>query len=45
MLFINGQPVPLGSNLPYEVLKKIVAYRAGLDGVQVRLQPSLKTLK
>lgn len=45
MLFINGQPVPIGTNLPYEVLKRIVAYRAGLDGVQVKLQPSLKTLK
>jgi protein-disulfide isomerase len=45
MLFVNGQPVPITANIPYEVLKRIVAYRAGLDGVQVRLQPSLKTLK
>ena len=44
MLFVNGQPIPLG-NVPYEVLKKIIAYRAGQDGVAVRLQPSLKTLK
>lgn len=43
-LYINGQPVPV-TNIPYEVLKRIVAYRAGLDGVQVRVQPSLKTLK
>lgn len=43
-LFINGQPLPI-SNVPYETLKRIVAYRAGLDGVQVKLQPSLKTLK
>jgi protein-disulfide isomerase len=44
MLFVNGQPIPLG-NLPYEVLKKIIVYRAAQDGVAVRLQPSLKTLK
>jgi protein-disulfide isomerase len=44
MLFVNGQPIPI-SAVPYEVLKRIIAYRAGLDGVQVRVQPSLKTLK
>jgi protein-disulfide isomerase len=44
MLFVNGQPIPL-TGVPYEVLKRIVVYRAGLDGVQVKLQPSLKTLK
>ena len=43
MLFVNGQPIPL-TGIPYEVLKRIVVYRAGLDGVQVKLQPSLKTL-
>jgi protein-disulfide isomerase len=44
MLFVNGQPIPV-TNVPYEVLKRIVVYRAGLDGIQVKLQPSLKTLK
>jgi protein-disulfide isomerase len=44
MLMVNGQPLPLTS-VPYEVLKKIIVYRAGMDGVQVMLQPSLKTLK
>jgi protein-disulfide isomerase len=43
-LFVNGQPIPIGS-IPYEVLKKIVAYRANQDGVPVTVQPSLKTLK
>jgi hypothetical protein len=31
--------------VPYEVLKRIVVYRANQDGVPVTLQPSLKTLK
>lgn len=44
MLFVNGQAVPLGG-LPYEVLKRIIAYRATTDGVPTRVQPSLKTLK
>ncbi len=44
ILFVNGQPVPIG-NVPYELLKKIVAYRAAQDGVAVTVQPSLKTLK
>ena len=43
-LYINGQPLPVG-NVPYDVLKKIIAFRAAQDGVPVRLQPSLKTLK
>lgn len=43
-LFVNGQPVPL-NGVPYEVLEKIIAYRANQDGVPVKLQPSLKTLK
>ena len=44
LLFVNGQPIPLG-NVPYEVLKKLVAYRANQDGIPVSIQPSLKTLK
>jgi len=44
VLFVNGQSVPLGG-VSYEVLKKIVAYRANQDGVAATVQPSLKTLK
>jgi protein-disulfide isomerase len=44
MLFVNGQPVPVNA-MAYEELKKMIAYRAGLDGVSVRVQPSMKTLK
>jgi protein-disulfide isomerase len=44
ILYINGYPLPVG-NVPYEVLKKIIAYRATQDGVPVSVQPSLKTLK
>lgn len=43
-LYIDGQPLPVG-NVSYDVLKKIIAFRAAQDGVTVRLQPSLKTLK
>ena len=43
-LAINGHLMPLTS-LPYEVLKRIVAFQAGQDGVTVRLQPTLTTLK
>ena len=43
-LYINGYPVPI-NGVPYEVLKRIVVYRATTDGVPVTLQPSLKTLK
>lgn len=43
-LFVNGQAIPMGG-LPYEYLKKIIAYRATMDGVPTRVQPSLKTLK
>ena len=43
-LYVNGQLIPLG-NIPYEVLKRVIAYRANQDGVAVTVQPSLKTLK
>ncbi len=42
-LVVNGHPLPLAS-LPYEVLKRIVAFQAGEDGIAVRLQPTLSTL-
>jgi protein-disulfide isomerase len=44
MLYVNGHGLPITA-LPYETLKKIVAYQAGLDGITVHLQPSLGTLK
>jgi protein-disulfide isomerase len=43
-LFINGFPIPI-NGVPYELLKKIIAFRANEDGVPVSVQPSLKTLK
>jgi protein-disulfide isomerase len=44
MLSVNGHLLPI-SSLPYEVLKKIIAYQAGQDGVVVHVQPTLSTLK
>jgi protein-disulfide isomerase len=44
MLVVNGHVLPV-SEIPYETLKKIVAYQAGQDGVQVKLQPTLSNLK
>ncbi|MDE1161043.1 MAG: thioredoxin domain-containing protein [Acidobacteriaceae bacterium] len=43
-LMVNGWALPVAS-VPYEVLKKMIAYRAGLDGVTVHLQPTLTELK
>jgi len=43
-LVINGYPMPLLA-LPYNVLRRIVAYRANQDGIKVTLQPQLTTLK
>ncbi len=44
MLAVNGHLLPV-AQIPYEVLKKIVAYQAGQDGVTVHVQPTLSTLK
>ncbi len=44
LLFVNGHALPITA-LPYEQLKKIIAYQAGLDGITVQLQPTLSTLK
>ncbi len=44
MLVVNGHVLP-ASQVPYEVLRKIIAYQAGQDGITVHLQPSLSTLK
>lgn len=43
-LMVNGRPLPI-SSIPYELTKRIIAYQAGLDGMQVHVQPSLTTLK
>jgi protein-disulfide isomerase len=44
MLAVNGQLLPM-SGIPYDTLKKIIAFRAGQDGVTVHLQPTLSNLK
>jgi len=44
MLVVNGHVLP-ASQIPYEVLRKIIAYQAGQDGITVHLQPTLSTLK
>jgi protein-disulfide isomerase len=43
-LFVNGHPLPL-SGISYDVLRKIVAFQANQDGIEVHLQPTLSTLK
>ena len=44
MLSVNGRLLPLGS-VSYETLKRIIVYQANQDGVPLRLQPSIRTLK
>jgi protein-disulfide isomerase len=44
ILVANGRQLPL-SAASYEVLRKLVAFQAGQDGIEVHLQPSLTTLK
>ena len=44
VLVINGR-ILQPTSVPYETLKRIVAYQAQLDGVSVHVQPSLTTLK
>jgi protein-disulfide isomerase len=44
MLEVNGRPLPLAA-VPYETLKRIVAFQAEQDGIAVHLQPTLSTLK
>ncbi|HVG27440.1 MAG TPA: thioredoxin domain-containing protein [Acidobacteriaceae bacterium] len=43
-LSVNGRMLPI-AQIPYETLKQMVAFQAGLDGIKVRLQPTLSTLK
>jgi protein-disulfide isomerase len=44
VLVANGRVLP-AAVVPYETLKQIVAYQAQLDGIAVRVQPTLSTLK
>ena len=43
-LVINGRALPM-TQIPYETLKRVIAFQGSLDGLTVRQQPSLKTLK
>ena len=44
MLSVNGRLLPLTA-VNYETLKRIVVYEANQDGVPLKLQPSLRSLK
>ncbi len=44
MLVVNGRVLP-SVDIPYDTLKRIVAYQAGLNGVKVQVQPTLTNLK
>lgn len=44
VIVVNGRVLP-ASSVPFETLKRIVAYQAQLDGIPVHVQPTLSTLK
>ena len=44
VLVVNGRVLP-PVDVPYDTLKRIVAYQARLDGISVQVQPTLSTLK
>ncbi len=44
MLVVNGRVLP-PVDVPYDMLKRIVAYQAQLDGISVKVQPTLTNLK
>ena len=44
MLVVNGRVLP-AVDVPYDTLKRIVAYQAQLDGITVKVQPTLTNLK
>jgi hypothetical protein len=44
MLVVNGRVLP-PVDVPYDTLKRIVAYQAQLDGISVKVQPTLTNLK
>jgi protein-disulfide isomerase len=43
-LVVNGRVLPVGG-VNYELLKRIIVYQAAQDGITVKVQPSLNTLK
>lgn len=43
-LAVNGRILPL-TQIPYTALKRVIVYQGQLDGIQVKEQPSLSTLK
>ncbi len=43
-LVVNGRVLP-PLDVPYDMLKRIVAYQAKLDGITVNIQPTLSNLK
>ncbi len=43
-LVINGRALPL-TQVPYDVLKRVIVFQGSLDGITVHEQPSLTTLK
>jgi len=44
ILIVNGRVLP-PVDVPYDTLKRIVAYQAQLDGISVKVQPTLTNLK
>ena len=44
MLVVNGRVLP-PVDVPYDTLKRIVAYQGQLDGIAVKVQPTLTNLK
>ena len=44
VLVVNGRVLP-PVEVPYDMLKRIVAYQAQLDGIHVTIQPTLTNLK
>ncbi len=44
LLAVNGHLLPITS-IPYETLKRIIAFQAAQDGVTVHVQPTLTNLK
>ena len=43
-LVINGRVLPL-TQVPYAALKRVIVYQGQLDGIAVKEQPALSTLK
>jgi protein-disulfide isomerase len=43
-ILVNGRLIP-ASQVPYEVLKRMIVFQARQDGLDIKVQPSLNTLK